>query len=181
MIDPEVRKRWRTRTYRAAMQKLQNLLELRVLIEDAEAEGQRVKMAMIAEAASDFQCREDTVYADLATIRNYPAELLCTWIRNGVGFSHIETANRLQHIAKQSARKLLDDCYQLGDENGRVMTVKKLEAYALGEKVSLPPSDRVAWALRSLGNFPTLLKWDDVKTVRFNALMDELRSLLSNG
>ena len=179
MIDPVIRKRWRTRTYRAAMQKLSNLLELRTLIEDAEAEGQRVKMAMIAEAASDFQCREDTVYADLAAIRSYPADLLCTWVRNGVGFSHIETANRLQHIAKKSARQLLNDCYILGDENGRPMTVKKLEAYALGEKVSLPPSDKVAWALRSLGNFPTLLKWDEVKTVRFNQLMDELRKLLA--
>ena len=179
MIDPVIRKRWRTRTYRAAMQKLSNLLELRALIEDAEAEGQRVKMAMIAEAAADFQCREDTVYADLAAIRNYPADLLCTWIRNGVGFAHIETANRLQHIAKKSARQLLNECYQLGDENGRTMTVKKLEAHALGEKVSLPPSDKVAWALRSLGNFPTLLKWDEAKTVRFNQLMDELRKLLA--
>ena len=179
MIDIATRKRWRTRTYRSAMQKLSNLLELRAIIEDAESEGQRVKMAMIAEAAEDFQCREDTVYADLAAIRNYPAELLCTWIRNGVGFHHIETANRLQHIAKKNARQLLNECYQLGDETGKTMTVKKLEAHALGEKVSLPPSDKISWAMRSLGNFPTLLKWDEVKTARFHELMDELRKLLS--
>lgn len=179
MIDVEIRKRWRTRTYRAAMQKLSNLLELRALIEDAESEGQRVKMAMIAEAAEDFGVRDDTVYADLAAIRNYPADLLFTWFRNGIFFHHIETANRLQHIAKKTARQLLNECYQLGDENGKTMTVKKLEAHALGEKVSLPPSDKVSWALRSLGNFPTLLKWDEVKTARFNELMDEIRKLLA--
>lgn len=179
MIDPKIRRKWRTRTYRSAMQKLYNLVELRALIEDATAEGQRVKMQMIAEAAEDFQCRADTVYSDLATIRNYSAEKLCEWVRNGVGFSHIETANRLQHIAKKSARQLLDECYQLGDASGRTMTVEKLEAHALGEKVMKPVPDKINWVLRSLGKFPSLLGWDEVRVVKFNALMEQIRELMS--
>lgn len=177
LLPIETRRRWRMRTYRSAISKLDNLLELREILEQAKAEGQRVKMKIIAEAADDFQVRDDTVYADLAIIRRYEAADLKEWIRNGVGFAHIETANRLQEKAKKPAKQLIQEAYQLGNKNGKTMTVRELEAFALGENVPPPSHDKINWVLKSLGNFPSLLEWDERKRVRWDEIMDEIREM----
>lgn len=173
----ETRKKWRERSHKIAMNKLANLLDLRELVEDAEAEGMRVKMQLIAEAAEDWGMHPDSVRADLATIRNYSPEQLSTWITNRVAFAHIDAANRLQTVAKKTPKQLLDQAYQLGNENGKTMTVQELEAFALGETEPPPIMLRVDWIFKKLGKFPTLLKWDEVKRARYEKIITELQEL----
>lgn len=166
---------WRGRAYKSAMLKLVNLLELRPMIEDAKVEGNRVLMQMYSEAADAFMVHPDTVRADLATIRRYSPDKLSYWIKNGVGFSHIEIANVLAEGANKTPMQLLDEAVQLGDENGKPMTVNKLIAFAKGEKQFDPIMSRVAVILGRMGKFPTMFSWAEDKTARFNEWLDHGR------
>lgn len=179
LIPTELRNKFRRNTYRSAVYKLENLLDLRAIIDDYSAEGERVKMQVYSEAAQDFLCHPDSVRQDLAIIRNYSPDNLRKWLRKGVGFSHIEAANRLQHIAKRPAITLIEDCYTLGGATGETMTVKELQAHALGEVVQKTKPETIGWAMSVLGKFPVLLNWPEVKVVRFNKIMEDLQELLA--
>src|SRR5690349_15114381 len=178
LIPVKLRMKFRRNTYRSALYKLENLLSLREIVDDYRAEGERVLMAVYAEAAQDFLVHPDSVRQDLAIIHNYSADNLRKWLRKGVGFSHIEEANKLQHIAHKPPMQLIEECYTLGGANGETMTVKELKAHALGEQIQKTKPETVGWAMRVLGNFPVLLGWPEVKVVRFNKIMDELQELL---
>jgi len=172
MIEPETLDRWRTRSYRSAILKLASLLELRVIIEDAKVEGERVIMEMYKQAADAMMVHPDTVRNDIATIRNYSPENLAYWIKNGVGFSHIDMANVLQHKAKKPALQLLNECIALGNENGKTMTVNELIVFALGEKKQEPVLYRVTAMFERMGKFPTLLGWGMEKITKYNTWLD---------
>ncbi len=111
---------------------------------------------------------------------NYAPEDLYRWIEHGVGFEHIETANTLAELAKKTPKKLLDECIELGGHTGdKTMTVDELTAHALGEKKREPVLFRVNDLLSRLGKFPTLLKWDSIKSDKFNAWLQAGREFFS--
>ena len=172
ILPAEVRSHLRTRAYRTAILKLASLLELRPIVEDAKAEGERVLMKLYAEAAEDMMVHPDTVRADLNTIRNYPPEKLAYWITNKAGFSHIEMANSLQEIAKKPAAQLLDECITLGNESGKTMTVNELIVFALGEQKRDPALFRVKALFERLGKLPNILGWAETKVIDFNKWLD---------
>lgn len=172
LIPAETLRTWKQRSYRSALLKLTSLLELRPLIEDAKAEGQRVLMQMYSEAADAMMVHPDTVRADLAIIRNYSPDKLMYWLSNRVSFAHIETANQYAEIAKKTPAQLLDEAIQLGDETGETMTVSKLIAFALGEKKHEPATFRANALFSRLGKFPNLFGWAQDKTEKFNQWLD---------
>ncbi len=176
LIPAELLIKWRTRSYRASMMKLASLLDLRPIIEDAKAEGKRTIMQMYVEAADAMMVHPDTVRADLAIIRSYPPDKLAYWIKNGVGFSHIEMANSLQEVAKKPAMQILDECITLGNSEGCPMTVNELIVFALGEKKKEPAFFRVNALFSRLDKLPFLLGWEQEKIVKFNVWLDYGRS-----
>ena len=101
------------------------------------------------------------------------------WITKGVSFEHMETANTLYEIAKKTPVQLLNECIELGDENGRVLTVDQLTTHALSGK---PHKDKFLYRLNNvfsqLGKFPNLLKWDTQKTSRFTEWLEAGREFL---
>jgi len=171
IVPEETRKRWRTRTYRQNMQKLANLLELRQIVEDAESEGQRVLMQLYDIAAEDFSCHPDHVRADLATIRKYSPDNLVYWIKNRISFHHLEIANSHASLKQMTPADALNFAIEHGDENGRPLTVKKLYQFLTGEK-NYTPAFSANSMLARLGKFPTILKWDEVKKVKFQSWLD---------
>lgn len=178
IVPEETRKRWRTRTYRQNMQKLANLLELREIAENAEAEGQRVLMQLYDIAAEDWSCHPDTIRADLATVRKYSPDKLVYWIKNGIAFHHLELANAKAQLKKMTPADVLNFAIEHGDENGRPMTVNKMYQFLTGEK-NYTPAFSANSMLAKLGKFPDILGWDEVKKVKFYNLLDEMRALLT--
>ena len=172
IVPAESLTKWRTRSYRSAMLKLANLLELREIVEDAEAEGQRVLMQIYAEAAEAFMRHEDTVRADLATIRRYSPEKLVYWIKSGYSFAHIAAANMYADRSGRKPLELLDEAIQHGGKEGdKAMTVKELIAFATGEK-EYKPAFSPSTVLSLLGKIPNSLNWVEEKRVKFNEWLD---------
>jgi hypothetical protein len=172
MLPKELLDRLRERAYKGTVLKMANLLDVRGLIEDAKAEGNRVLMQMYGEIAEAMLVHPDTVRADLATIRNYSPEKLMYWTGSGLGFSHIETANTFGEMAHKSPMQLLDEAVALGGPNGKPMTVQELIAFSLGEQKREPAMFRVNALLSRLARFPDLLKWDTKKAGEFTQWMD---------
>jgi len=156
--------------------KLHNLLEVRVVVEDAKAEKFPPLMELYSEIAEELMCHPDALRADLATIRNYSPDCLAYWLKNKVSFDHIRTANELAEIAKTTPKDLLDKCIELGDENGNTMTVKQLEAFALGGVKRDPIFFRIGALFSRLEKFPVLLGWDAEKSAEFNQSVQEIRT-----
>lgn len=153
-----------------ALGELESLLEFRELMDEWKAEG--VLMQAYKEWADGMMIARDTLRRRIATIRNYSADDLCRWIEGGVGFEHMETANMLADVAKKTPKQLINEALDLGDENGKVMTVDQLTAHALGEQKRDPAFFRVNALLSRLGNFPMLLKWGQDKTDKYNKWLE---------
>lgn len=179
LLPAELLAKLRQRAYRGVVLKLANLLEVRPLIEDAKAEGDRVLMQIYKEVSEAMLVHPDTVRADLATIRNYSPEKLMFWTGSGLGFSHIETANQLGELAHKSPAQLLDEAVKLGGPNGKPMTVQELIAFAMGEQKREPAMFRVNALLSRLARFPDLLKWDSGKAGEFTQWLEEGRRFFS--
>jgi len=179
LLPAELLAKLRQRAYRGTVLKLANLLEVRGIIEDARAEGERVLMQMYREISEAMLVHPDTVRADLATIRNYSPDKLMFWTGNGLGFSHIETANTYGEMAHKTPAQLLDEAVKLGGPNGKPMTVQELIAFAMGEKRREPAMFRVNALLSRLARFPDLLKWDTKKSGEFTQWLDEGRRFFS--
>ena len=177
LLPPARRERTRARARAGAFAELESLLEFREDMDDWKAEGRL--MQAYAEQAADMMISRDTLRRKLATIRNYSADDLCKWIENGISFEHMETANTLAEIAKKTPKQLLDECIELGDETGRVLTVDQLTSHALGEQIR---KDSVMYRINNLfselGKFPARLKWDVEKTTRFTKWLDAGREFL---
>ncbi len=177
LLPEKRREKTRTRAKLGALGMLESLLEFREDIDDWKAENRL--MQAYQEQASDMMVARDTLRRYVATIRNYSADDLVRWIENGAGFEHMETANTYAEIAKKTPKKLMDECIEYGDENGRVMTVDQLITHALGEQ---PRKDPVLYKMNNLfsqlGKFPHLLKWGVEKTSRFTLWLDAGREFL---
>jgi hypothetical protein len=114
----------------------------------------------------------DSIRKGLSTIRNYEEEKLVYWTSNGLSMNHIETANILQEVreCQYDAAQLLDAAIQLGNKNGKRMTVKEMEAFALGEKISVRNGYSVIKTLCDwIAKIPQQYGWDDSKKARFTA------------
>lgn len=170
LIGRERFDRIQTRAKAGSLGELESLLEFRELMDEWKAEG--VLMQAYKEWADGMMIARDTLRRRVATIRNYSADDLIRWIAGGVGFEHMETANMLADVAKKTPKQLINEALDLGDENGKVMTVDQLTAHALGEQKRDPVFFRVNNLLSRLGNFPMLLKWGQDKTDKYNKWLE---------
>lgn len=177
MLPKELLEKLRQRAYRGVVLKLANLLEIRGIIEDAKAEGDRVLMQIYKEVSEAMLCHPDTIRADLATIRNYSPEKLMFWTGNGLGFSHIETANQYAELAHKTPLQLLDEAVQLGGPNGKPMTVQELITFAMGEQKREPAMFRFNALMSRLARMPDLMRWDEKRTGEFLQLLTKLREI----
>lgn len=177
LLPEKRREKTRTRAKLGALGTLESLLEFREDIDDWKAEGRL--MQAYQEQAADMMLARDTLRRYIGNIRNYSADDLTRWIEAGAWMDHIETANTLAEIAKKTPKQLMDECVDMGDENGKTMTVEQLTAHALGE---LPRKDTVMYRMNNLfsqlGKFPSLLKWGAEKTTRFTTWLEAGREFL---
>jgi hypothetical protein len=171
------REKTRTRARLGAIGELQSLLEFREDMDDWKAEGKL--MQAYAEYAEDMMIARDSLRRKITIIRNYSSDDLERWIESGVGFEHMETANSLAEIAKKTPKKLLDECIDMGDETGKVLTVEKLMTLALGEQKRDPALFRVNGLLSRLARFPDLLRWGNEKREKFSKWLDDGREFFT--
>jgi len=171
-IAADLKARWQTRARRNAMVKLMTLLEFRALLDDARAEGYPPLMELYAEGAEAMDCAVDTLRRDIATIREYPRGFLMYCIESGASFDHIETANQLAEIAHKAPKDLLYEAIDPGNATGETMTVKELQAHALGERPMPAPMYWVNRLFTSIVGVPQRLNWDGEKTSRFHEWLE---------
>lgn len=177
-IALETKATWTARARRNAHSKLQSLLEFRALLNDAKAEGYPPLMELYAEAAEAMECAIDTLRRDVATIREYSAVDLSNWIVQGISFDHMETANSLAEIAHKAPADLLHEAINPGNATGETMTVKELQAHALGERPMPAPMYWVNKVFTALGNFPIRWNWSDEKKQRWNEWLEQGKEFL---
>jgi hypothetical protein len=173
VIDTATLSRWTRRSRRGALNKLVNLLEFRVMIPDFRAEG--VLMEAYAEAAAAMLCSDFTLRRNIGIIREYTKSDLVHWIQNGVSFDHFEKAAELAEFAHKTPLQLLNECIDPGNATGDTMTVKELQAFALGEQVIHPAIYRFNVLYTRLCNLHNGLNWNEDKIERYEALLIELK------
>ena len=178
MINPATLLRWSSRSRRGALNKLVNLLEFRVMIPDFRAEG--VLMEAYAEASAAMLCSADTLRREIGVIREYTKTDLVRWIRNGVSFDHFEKAAELAELAHKTPLQLLNECIDPGNATGDTMTVRELQAFALGEQVIHPAVYRFNVLYSRLCKLPTALRWPEEKTERYEVLLNELKGFFTD-
>lgn len=163
--------------------KLRNLLDLRDFIAENEDKIKEQGYGNFYEEAADWMdCAPTTIQDNLTTIRNYEDEKLIFWIeKTGYGFDHIDRANELQNTKESlytNAEFLLDDSAKHGNENGKRMTVKELEAFALGGKERATPQFAFSiflqkWFSKITRAIPTT--WDSDKRKAFQAHVSDFQ------
>jgi len=135
-IPVDFGKRLQSRARKSTLLKMENMIELRDFYFENKEKIDSVQ-GFYEEAGDWMDFGAESVKKALNTIRNYPETVLIKWVKSGISFSHIETANWLQNVKGSKyteALPLLNDVIGLGDENGKRMTVEKMIAFALGEK-----------------------------------------------
>jgi hypothetical protein len=174
VIPAEVRERVRVRAHDGTLLKLDNLLELRDVLDEIKHRGEPVVMQFYEEAAADLCRSKETVRHDLATIREYTEADLRRWLNNGLSFDHIVKANMVAEVSQRTPKELLDDALDNGDEHGHAMTVDKMLDYALGGRVSWSVWKRVNMAFGRLVKLATrTLKGD--RRVAFDEWLEQGR------
>lgn len=179
LLPAELGRRLRTRARQSTMLKLENFMELRDFI--AENEDRIIDkgwMEFYSEAGNWMDYSAETVRKYLSTIRSFPDESLKHWIKSGLSFDHIETANWLQNdqACHFDADSILDAAVSLGNGKGERMTVDEMIAFALGEKVQVD-SDRRAknTLLDKLSQLPHVLKWGAEKVAEYKIWLNDGR------
>jgi len=167
--------KWRAAASRSAMVKLTNLCEFRdILTENMEGgKARHPIMQLYDEAAKAMLISVETLRHDIADIRNYTEYQMTVWIMNRVSFDHIRTANELAEIAHKTPVELLDAAIDPGNANGDTMTVKELQAYALGEKIMTAEYVQGMNWLKRLADFPVRYNWEPEKTSRFETWLEQ--------
>lgn len=127
------------------------------------------------EAAEAMLIHSETLRDLMGKIREYAPAKLKYWIRHGVCFDHFEKANLLAETAKKTPMQLLDECIELGNEEGKTMTVREMVAFTLGERRKNGNKAAFHWLplYERLGKFPTKLGWDEGKTERWTNWLNE--------
>jgi len=183
LLPVELGKRLQTRARKSTSLKLDNYIELRDFISENEEKIMSVGWMEFYEEAGDWMDYSgETIRKNLTIIRSYPDEKLREWVKNGLSFDHIERANDLQNVkeCQYDAAHILDAAFQLGNKNGKRMTVTEMETFALGEKDRTGGISRMfSSLLHKLGEFPNKFKWDSEKTSRFTQWLDAGREFLT--
>ena len=179
IIPQDLKLKLRDRSRRSTLLKMENLLDLRDFIEENYAQVEAMGwMNFYREAADSLICSAETVRRDLSVIRSYESSRLRDWIRNGLSFDHIETANWLQEYCTYLADQILDAAVTMGNGNGRTMTVAEMESFALGERVPRPPVFNANKLLGQLGYFPTRLNLTAEAAAEWETLLNPLREFV---
>jgi hypothetical protein len=167
--------KWRTLSRRNALVKLTMLCEFRdILSENLDGDRPRYPvMKLYDEASAAMFVSTETLRHDIANIRNYTESQLTAWLTDGISFDHISTANELAEIAHKTPVQLLNEAINPGNAEGKTMTVKELEAYALGEKIITPEYVQGMNWLRRLADLPARYNWVAEKTQRFTTWLEQ--------
>lgn len=175
LLPTEFQERLRTRARKATALKLENYLELRDFIAENEDRILDIGwMEFYKEAGDCMDLSAETVRKNLTIIRNYPDDKLREWIKSGLSFDHIENANWLQNVkeCQYAGLVLLDKAVDLGNGEGKRMTVEEMTTFALGEQTKTGIKAAVSSLFQRLVNFPNRLKWDTDKSYRFQTWLD---------
>ena len=166
--------KWATRARRGALYTLKSLLEFRDLIKSEGYREEGVLMQATKEAAEAMLMAPETLRDLMGKVREYPKDKLIYWINNGVSFDHMEKANSIAELAKRTPAALLDEAIQIGNPDGKTMTVNEMVSFALGvvDKNKRNAMTHFVPLLERLGKFPTRFKWDSDKTARYNNWLD---------
>jgi len=179
IIPQELRTKLRDRSRRSTLLKMENLLDLRDFIEENYAQVEAMGwMNFYKEAAEVMICAAETVRRDLSIIRSYETARLRDWVRNGLSFDHIETANWLQEYCTYYADQILDAAVTMGSGIGKTMTVAEMESFALGERRPRPQIFNANRLLEQLGYFPTKLNLTADAAAEWETLLNPLREFV---
>lgn len=112
----------------------------------------------------------------LDTIRSYETKKLHYWTDNGLSFDHIENANWAQNQCTMYGDQILDAAIELGNENGKVMTVDEMLTFALGGNIQKPEvyplvNTLSKWLTKIPLKFP---HWEPSKVSRVKELIQQL-------
>ena len=174
LIPEAVRKTWRTRARRGALNTLKSLLEFRTLIVSEGYREEGVLMQAYREASEDMLVAPETLRDYMGKIREYSKDELIYWLNNGVSFDHLEKANSVAELANRTPAELLNEAVTVGNEKGKTMTVNEMVSFALGV-VDKPKRNIIYHFIplyERLGKFPSRFKFDTEKTKRYMQWLD---------
>lgn len=174
LIPRPVAERMKARARKGSRCHLENLLDVRDLIAEIYRPQGKIMQAY-SDAAVAMECSADTVRLGIGQIREYTDKDLFRWLDSGISFDHLSAANSLAELANKTPIELIEQAIDPGNAEGNTMTVRELEAFALGERKQNHPVFRFGVLLGRLLKFPNALKWDDEKTGRYMALLEELK------
>ena len=173
IIPTGMKQRWTTRARRGTLSTLKSLLEFRELVPEYRAEN--CLMQAYKEAAEAMLISDETLRDLMGKIREYPAEKLVYWINNGVVFDHMEKAGLVAELSGRTPAALLDEAVTVGNEKGKTMTADEMVSFALGvvSTKAKTPIYHFLPMYERLGKFPNRFKWDEGKTKRYTAWLDQ--------
>lgn len=175
MIVPQgLKDRWRTRARRGALSMLKSLLEFRELVPEYKAEG--CLMQAYREAAEAMLISDETLRDLMGKIREYPEDRLIYLINNGVSYDHMEKAHLVSELAGYNdPLMLLEAAVEVGNEEGKTMTVKEMTSFALGsvDGNRKNPIYHFLPLYERLGKFPTRYGWDEQVTKSYMSWLDD--------
>lgn len=135
MISEEMLNRWQRNAIAGNAALLDNLLEFK-----DEFEGEVVRHGdkmQLYEEASAANCLSDSRFRQLYYLVLRYTEKgdndIAYWLTKGLGWEHLDEAPSLADQTGRTAKELLDEAIEIGGKNGRVMSVKEMRNFALGE------------------------------------------------
>lgn len=174
LIPSDMRNRWSTRARRGALNMLKSLLEFRELIVSEGYREEGVLMQAYREAADSMLMSPETLRDYMGKVREYPKEKLVYWLSNGLSFDHLEKANAVAELAKRTPADLLNEAIDVGNADGKTMTVDEMVSFALGvvDKPRRSVIHHFIPLYERLGKFPSRFRWDEEKTRRYFSWLD---------
>jgi hypothetical protein len=162
-----MRTEWRKRSLLDAHHLIKSLYELLEIMSDFPARDPRRGMA-IKEFAECYGKAEATVRDYLEKIKPYTYVFMVNAIHAGFTFDHFEKAQMYASAKQMTPPELITACLDMGNGEGKIMTVDEMTSFALGEKDTTGADSRNfrKW-YDKLVQLPTAYKWDAEKKLRY--------------
>lgn len=183
ILPAEFRKRLRDHAMSRNETKIEDYIELRDFIfENEDAIKAYGVQRFYKDVAKEMICSWHTVDKNLDIIGNFPDAKLRYWIKNKLGFNHMETAKDLQGETTMYPDQILDAAIEFGSGNGEVMTVDEMIAFVRGAKIQNPKSFSFVKTLSTwLRTIPlAFTDWEASKVSRVTAKIEDLMQELQS-
>lgn len=183
ILPADFRKRLRDHAMSRNETKIEDYIELRDFIFENEDDIKAYGIQRFYEdVAKEMICSWHTVDKNLDIIGNFPDAKLRYWIKNKLGFNHMETAKELGKDSTFHPDQILDAAVQLGNGNGDAMTVDEMTAFVLGGEVRKPKSFSFVKTLSTwLRTIPlAFTEWEASKVSRVTAKIEDLMQELQS-